>query len=149
MYKMATIIIHKDRAYLPVNAEIEGGPYFVIEPVFEANLQVDSVVSALEKILEIGHPKIPAPTKEEMKKRKDPILRATGTTSWDQLAKEGLAYTIYWTPEQVILYLSSTDKKGRFSNVGRTQTFSGDVTLTTIVEAVLEDINARGQMATS
>jgi hypothetical protein len=139
MYSMATVIIYEGKAYVPANAEIEGGPYFAIEPVFETGLIVDEIVNALAQVREIGHPALPPLTNEDMKRRRDPILKATGAKSWTQLAKEGAAYTIYWQPDQVTLYLSGTDDRGRFKS-SHSKVYPVETPLETLVEAILEDI---------
>lgn len=55
------------------------------------DLTVDDLLAAIAA----GHPQIP--TKEDMKKCQDPILKASGTKSWKQLAKNGASYNIFWS----------------------------------------------------
>ena len=141
MIEIAGVLIRKGRAYLPVNAKIQGDGYLEMEPVFEAELTEDALIAALEKIIAAGHPLIPPPSKEEMKRRKDPVLIATGAKSWNQLAKDSFSYTIAWHDGNIKLFLHALDEKGRFaSGLGRYTTFQEGTPLSTIVKAILDDV---------
>jgi len=126
---------------------MEGGGYLAIEPVFTADLTVDSLTAAFEQVIAAGHPQIPTPTKEEMQRRKDPILKAAGVSSWKRLAQGGASYTIEWKEDTITLYISRLDRKGRFEvDPAKTRTFAQDTSLRTIVEAILEDVRSRPEL---
>jgi hypothetical protein len=147
MITIAAAIVRNNKAYLAVMAQIEAGPYLDIEPVFTADLTVNSLTSAFEKVIAAGHPKIPTPTKEEMKEREDPILKAARVSSWKQLARGGASYTIEWTKDTILLYISRLDRRGRFEvDPVKTQTFTRDTHLRTIVSAILEDARSRPEL---
>ena len=147
MTKMMTVIIRQGKAYVPVNAEIESGLYFIIDPVFTADLTVDDLTAACERVVAIGHPRISPPTSEEMQRRHDPILAAAGVKSWKQLAKHGATYTISWEDDQITLYLSQHDAQGRFAaGIGETRTFPKATPLRTLVEAILADAKTRPEL---
>ena len=147
MIECADVIIRKGKGYIPVNAVIESGLYFMVEPVFVADLTVDDLVAALEKAIAFGHPQIPPPTQEEMDRRKDPMLSAAGVKSWYQLAKGGVSYSIFWEEKQIVLYMSRLDKKGRFEEDShKTKTFGLDTPLQAIVEAILADVKTRPEL---
>lgn len=147
MIKVAGAIVRRGKAYLAVNAHMEGGGYLAIEPVFTADLTVDSLIATFEQVIAAGHPQIPTPTKEEMQKRKDPILKAAGVRSWRELAKGGADYTIEWKEDTITLYISRLDHKGRFEvDPAKTRTFAKETPLRTIVEAILEDVRSRPEL---
>lgn len=147
MVKVAGAIVRRGKAYLAVDAHMEGGGYLAIEPVFTAELTVDSLTAAFEQVIAEGNPEIPTPTKEEMQRREDPILKAAGVRSWKELAKGGAAYTILWEEDTITLYISRLDRKGRFEvDPAKTRTFAKDTPLRTIVEAILEDVHSRPEL---
>jgi hypothetical protein len=140
MTNRVSAIARQGKAYIPVYAKTEGGPYFIVEPVFTADLTVDSLMAAFEQAIAVGHPQIPRLTEEDMQRRKDPILAATGVKSWKKLAKDSACYTVSWHQGQITLYLHNLDKQGRFaSSPDRTQPFPQNTPLRTIVEAILAD----------
>lgn len=147
MAQIAGVIIRNNKAYLCVDAQTEAGFYFGIEPVFISNLNVEEFTTAFQKVIAFGHPKIPTPTVEEMKKRRDPILAAAGVKSWKALAQNGASYTISWRENSITLYMSRLDKKGRFeTDPGKTRTFSKETPLQTIVEVILADAQSRPEL---
>jgi len=147
MIEVVGVTVRKGKGYIPVHAQIEGGPYFMVEPVFVANLTVDDLVAALEKAIAFGHPQIPPPTQEEMKQRTDPMLAAAGVKSWYQLAKGGADYSIFWSEDRIVLYMSRLDRKGRFeSDPNKTKNFGLDTPLQAIVETILADIKTRPEL---
>ena len=147
MIRVAGAIVRRGKAYLAVDAHMEGGGYLAIEPVFAADLTIDSLTAAFEQVIAIGNPQIPTPTKEEMQKRGDPILKAAGVRSWKELAKGGASYTIEWKEDTITLYISRLDRKGRFEvDPAKTRTFPKETPLRTIVEAILEDIRSRPEL---
>lgn len=147
MIKVAVAIVRRGKAYLAVLAKIEGGPYLMVEPVFTADLTVHSLTAAFEQVIAAGHPQIPSPTKEEMQRRKGPILKAAGVSSWKKLAKNGASYSIEWREDTIILYISRLDRKGRFEvDPAKTRTFPKQTRLRTIVETILEDVRSRPEL---
>jgi len=147
MVKIAGVVVRRGKAYLPVKAQIESGLYLDIEPVFTANLTVEELTASFEKIVAIGHPQIPKPTKEEMQKRKDPVLKAAGVRSWKELAQDGASYAIEWSDDVITLYVSRLDRKGRFEvDPAKTRVFPKDTHLRAIVEAILEDVHSRPEL---
>jgi len=43
MIEVAGVIVRKGKAYIPVHAKSEGGPYYLIEPVFTVDLTAVSL----------------------------------------------------------------------------------------------------------
>ena len=122
----------------------------IIEPVYTVDSTVDKVLAALEKAIATGHPQIPPPTKEDMEKWQDPILAASGTKSWKQLAKNSASYNIFWAENQIFLYLSRLDKQGRFEpDPKKTKIFPKNTPLRVIVEVILADVNTRPELEIS
>lgn len=149
MIQIAGAIVRNQKAYLCVKAETEAGFYIDVEPVFIADLNVDDFTSSLEKVIALGHPKISTPTPSEMKQRKDPILTATKTKNWKALAKNSVSYSLSWTQDGIVLYISRLDKKGRFEiDPNKTTIFPKETELRTIVETILVDIQSRPELDT-
>jgi len=147
MIQGAWVVVRKGKGYIPIQGQIEAGPYLGIESVYTVNLNVEDIVQAFEQVIAAGHPQIPTPTKEEMQRRKDPILKAAGASSWKTLAKNGASYTIEWQEEAITLYISRLDRKGRFEvDPAKTRTFPKGTPLRAIVEAILEDVRSRPEL---
>jgi hypothetical protein len=146
--KGASVIIHRSKAYIPVEAEIEGGPYVAIDPVFISNLLEDDMVEAFEKVIAAGHPKIDPPaTPSEWRRRRDPVLAATRVRSWRQLDKESAFYGIWWHDGQVTLYLHPLDQdRAPLMVRDRVRTFPADTSLRTIVKTILTDVRKLSQV---
>ncbi len=141
------IYVWNKRAYLPVQAQIESGPFMDIEPVYTSSLEAGELLSAVKKVMAAGHPKLPNPTRPEMQRRKDPILATTGARSWKELARTGAAYTIGWTDKEIRLDMSRLDNKGRWEfDPEKTRTFSPTTPLEEIIAIVLEDIRSRSEL---
>lgn len=141
------IYIWRGKAYLPIRARIESGAFMDIEPVYTAGLNTEELVSAVEKVLAAGHPRLPDPTQEDMRRRKDPVLAATGARSWKELARTGAAYTIDWTDKEVQVDMSRLDKQGRWEwDPKKTRTFPPDTPLPDIIAVILEDIRSRPEL---
>ena len=140
--KGASVIIRQGKAYIPVEAEIEGGPYVAIAPVFVSNLLEDDMVEAFEQVIAAGHPKIAPPsTSVEWRRRKDPVLAATGVKSWRQLDRDSAFYGIWWHDNQVTLYLHPLDQdRIPLMATDRVRTFSGSTSVRMIVKTILKDV---------
>lgn len=143
MIETLSVIIYKDKAYVPTEALLPAGPaYVATDPVYVAELTPDALAQALEKAFVAGHAVI-NPTDDEWYSYHhggDPLLRATGARSWKTLARHGAVYAIVWSGTDIILYLSEVDKQGRFaSGPGRTKIFHSQDDFQTIAHAILED----------
>jgi hypothetical protein len=144
MTRVAGIIVRKGRGYVPTEALIEGGPYVLVEPVHTVRLNAHEIVQALGEVIAAGHPEFPSPTQGEWQKREDPVLKAAGVNSWNELAQGGASYTIEWSEDSVVLCMSRLDSKGRFeTDPAKTRTFPENTSLALIVEAILNDIRSR------
>lgn len=145
MADIADVIVRNGKGYLSTWGQIENnGPYVTIEPIYTVNLNIAELTNAFEKVIASGHPQLPEPTHEEVKKRVAPMLRITKTKSWKELAKNGAAYTIEWNPDHIALYMSRLDKKGRFeADPNKTKQFPKETPLQAIVEAILADAASR------
>jgi hypothetical protein len=147
MIRTTSVIIRKGKAYLPTSALMGGHGYLEIEPVYVTDLNLDELTEALERIVAAGNPVIPIPTREEMKRRRDPVLKAAGVRSWNALAKGGAAYAIEWTKDEIILYLPMWDEKGRFAaGIGDTLRFPPDTDVRTLSKAILDDARSRPEL---
>lgn len=97
---------------------------------------------------EKGHKRIADPkSREEVLKRKDPVLAATKAKSWKQLALNGASYTIGWTEKQVRIDMSRLNKKGVWEyDLEKVRILPPDTPLEQIVEIILADIKTRPEI---
>jgi hypothetical protein len=145
-FRGVNIIIWKGKAYLPNFSEYKSGIIVQIPPVYVANLDVDELQAAIEKILSTERIVLPDPTLEEWKNRRDPILDATKAKSWKELAKRGASYGLVWTEQGIRLDVSRLDKKGRWeSDPNKEKTFYPGFPLNDILRIIIEDINTKFQ----
>jgi len=141
------IVVWHGKAYLPVQARLESGAWMDLEPVYIADLNIESLSSVIKKVLAAGHPYLPNPTQEEMRRRKSPILAATGARNWKELAKAGASYSIDWTDKEIQVSMSRLDKRGRWEwDPEKMRAFPPDTPLQEIVATILEDIRSRPEL---
>lgn len=146
MYDVS-IVVYRDKAYLPVLARLESGMGVLTEPVFTAELKVDKLVAAIKKVIEARQQTLPDPTREEWQKRQDPVLAATRARSWKALARNGASYGIEQTDNTIRVDMSYTDKKGRWQNdPEKVRLFSKDTSLEEVVEVILADVRSRPEV---
>jgi hypothetical protein len=145
--RLVTINVWQGKAYLPVQAQIMSGPFMDIEPVYITELKTKSLSDAIEKVLSAGHPQLPDPTREEMKRRKDPILSATRTRSWKELAAGGACYTIVWDEAETSIQMSRLDSEGRWEyDPQKKCSLPPDTQLGKLVDIILQDIYSRSEL---
>lgn len=135
------ITIYNKKAYIIVNAKVEGGGYLQVEPCYISNLTLEEIIHNLNKVIVKGHPKHPPLKPGFFKTYKDPLLNATKLKSWKAVAKESAAYTLVWQEDKIILYLHALDEKGRFTTKqDRTMNFPIETDLKYIVKIILDDV---------
>lgn len=144
---VVSVVVWHGKAYLPVKAQLASGPFMDIEPVYTASLNAEDLLAAIKKVLAAGHPRLPDPTREEMRRRKDPVLAATKVRSWKELARIGASYNIAWTDKEIRVNMSRLDKKGRWEfDPGKMRIFPPDTPLPGIIAVILEDIRSRPEL---
>ena len=142
------VIVRRGKGYIPTQGQTEAGFYVSIEPVYIVDLDVKGLMHAFERVIAVGHPKVPTPTQQEWRTRADPVLKAAGVRIWYELAKDGASYTISWEENAIALYISRLDRKGRFVvDPAKTRVFSGDTPLRILVEAILDDTRSRPELS--
>ncbi len=147
--RSASINVWRGRAYLPVQAHLQSGAWLDVGPVYSAVLQPDELEAALEQVLALGNPQLPNPTREEMRRRKDPLLAATKARSWYELARTGAAYSISWTDRGVWIEMSRLDHKGRWVwDRAKQRILPPDAPLSEIVAIIPEDVRTRPEVMT-
>ena len=147
MIEVIGVLIRQNKAYVPINAKLEGGGYLQTEPIYTADLTVEDLSEALKRAASKGNPRLPAMSKEDFQKRQDPMLEATGMKNWLALAKHSASYTIAWHNNQATLYISRLDKKGRFeTDPSKTKIYPENVSLSIIAETILEDAKRRPEL---
>jgi hypothetical protein len=140
------LIGHK--AYLPVQAQFPSGIYADIDPVYATDLAAPDLMRAVQAVMAHGHPQLPEPTRDELRQRKDPVLAATKTLSWKELARRGASYSIAWTDSQIRLDMSRLDKKGRWEwDLQKVHLLPVDTPLEEIIDLILKDAAQRPELA--
>jgi hypothetical protein len=138
------ITVWKARAYLPSYAQHKSGTIIQVDPVYVTGLNEAELSSAVEKVLSSDIKVLPNPTKEEWKKRKDPLLAATGAKSWLELARKGGSYGIEWIPQGIRLDISRVDKKGRWEiDPAKVQIFKLDTPIKELIKVILDDVRTK------
>jgi hypothetical protein len=145
--QLVGIYAWRGKAYLPVQAQIQSGPYMDVEPIYISDFDASELAKAIEKVIAAGHPRLPDPTREEARTKKSPTLLATKARSWKELARTGASYTIVWDDNEIRIDMSRLDAKGRWEyDPQKKQTLPPDTPLATIVDIILEDIRSRPEV---
>jgi len=145
--KSVDIVVWRGKAYCPALGRFPSGIYAAIEPVYEAELELDSLIAAAEKILALGISHLPEVTAEEWRKRKSPILKATKARSWRELGRTGASYGISWTEQHIRVDMSYRDKQGRWQNdPAKVRIFPLDTPLEDVMAVILADIRTRPEV---
>jgi len=135
MVNVAGVLIRKCKAYLAINAQIPGGPYVQVEPVYVTNLTVGDLTAAFERVIAAGHPNF-----DEKTQTPNVILKATGAHNWKELMQDSADYIITWEPDKITLYLPTWDANGQLEGgPERSQIFPLNTPLPRIIEAILAD----------
>lgn len=141
------IYVWRGKAYLPVQGQFESGIYVDLEPVYVAELTLDGLMAAVQKVVAAGIPRLPEPTEEEWRKRKSPILTATKARNWKELARAGASYDIVWRETQIRVNMSRLDKQGRWEfDPTKVRIFPPDTPLEEIIAVILADIRTRPEV---
>lgn len=145
--RSVNLVVWNGKAYLPCQARIEAGMWMDIEPVYVADVDVGSLKSAVENVLAFGHPLLPNPTQEEVKKLRSPLLSATKARSWKELAQTGASYGIDWTDQRIRVDMSYRDKQGRWQNdPAKVRLFPLETALEDVLAVILADIHTRPEV---
>jgi len=145
--RSVSIVIWQGKAYVPGQARIEAGMWMDVEPVYVSEIELGSLKVAVEKVLSFGHPLLPTPTQEDIKRMKSPLLAATKARSWKDLARAGASYGVDWTDQHVRVDMSYRDKQGRWQNdPAKVRTFPLDTPLEEVLAVILEDIRSRPEL---
>ena len=147
MIELIGVIIRHNKAYAPINAKMTGGGYLEVEPVYVADLTVEDLTRVFNHVASQGNPQLPSLSKEHFQARKDPMLQATGAKSWKAMARNSASYTIAWHDNQVTLFMSRLDRKGRFeADPSKTRTYPESASLSILAEVILEDAQGRSEL---
>jgi len=137
--RIVVIWVKQGKAYLPTQAQTEAGYFMGIEPIHIANLAKEDMITAIEKVLATGHPRVPTLTREEFRHRKDPLLAITKSKTWKDFERDAIAFTITWTENEIVLNI--TDKSSKFQHdLNRQHIFPLETPLDMIVESILKTL---------
>lgn len=141
MMQSASVIIYRDKAYVPTTVQIEAGPFWSIAPVYSSNLVVEELTYLLEKSISEGNPRVPTPSRDEIKRRGDAILEATGLKSWKALAKKGASYGITIHDGQITIYFPGVDDRGHYDTDPTKSRSQISTNIPEVVVAIITDWN--------
>ncbi len=120
--RVAVICVRKAKAYFPSQAKSTAGYFVNIKPVFVTNLLEEEMTQALDDVVARSCPIIPALTRDEWKKREDPLLEATKAKNWPDLMRHSLSYFVEWNDSGIRLEMSRLDGDGNWEfDPGRRQ----------------------------
>ena len=147
MTKLVGVIVRQGRAYIPTTARTPKGLMVAINPIYTVECNLENLVQIMERMEVVGNPQI-ADLDWEAFHRHDPTLQAAKVRSWKELAQGGASYTIEWLPgEEITLYTSMLDKRGRFvDDPAKTRTFPPNTPTSVVVGAIWSDICSRPEL---
>lgn len=141
--RSVSIIFYQGKFYIPSSQESVSGIIIDAEPVYVIDAEISELVKVIENVLLTPRPQVPDLTRDEWKKRKDPVLIATGAKSWKELARKGASYNIGWSDKQKRLDIARVDKQGKWEfDPEKAQTFPVTTPLETIAKIILDDIGS-------
>ncbi len=141
------IYVYHGKAYLPTQVKFESGIRADAEPVYTANLTLQDLVHAAEKVLTTGEARLPDPTREEWRRRKSPTLDATKARSWKELERSGASYSVAITDALVRVDVSRLDEMGQYQfDPAKARIFPPDTPLQDIMQVILDDIQSRPEL---
>lgn len=147
---MVGMIVLHGKVYIPTLAETPSGLLIQVDPVFECEIQAEILVDVIEKLISLPRPQVHDLTREEWKKRKDPVLRATKTKSWNELAQNGASFGLEWTNKGIKLDIPRLDQRGRWEvDPSSITIFPLNTQLLDIVNVIIEKINSRPELTVS
>jgi len=146
-FEIASIYICNDDIYLPTLIRYDTEQAIEGEPVFHCKPEKTQVVDVLKKVLETQQPRIPHPGTEAMNeifKSPSVMLKATKKKSMKAFAKDYDSFMIVWNTEEIIIWTSQLDKKGRYEFPNSLKTkFPKETTLDELVDFVLQTYKDR------
>jgi hypothetical protein len=144
MLEVAGIYIWQSEAYLPVLGKTEVGFFWEAGPLLTAELNVDSLTMALEKIVESGNPLIRHPSQTEFRKT-TPVQKTLDMRSWRKMAEAGVIRCgIWWLNEKVLVAFSPQDAKDiQETDFDHQREFPINTPLRVIVKYILQEIKER------
>jgi hypothetical protein len=142
-----SIYVRKGKAHIPTLAKTETGVYLTIDPVYTIDLNVDNLTTAINIVRKAGNPRIPHPTRDEIIRLPQPVLKASKVNSWKKMAEGGTSYTISFETENIVLYFTKLDEKARIiSDTSKTLQFPPGTSIKDIVQAILDDVQSRPEL---
>ncbi len=139
--RCVTIVANQTEAHLPVMGRFRSGLWYQLAPVLSVPLRLDAICEAIQDRLAAGHPLVDDSVRPSLSAKDAPLLRATKSRSWKQMASKWCTYSLTWNDKGVHLDVSYRDKQGRWQYDGKKyRTFALDTPLETIVAVILEDV---------
>ncbi len=129
-YRAVMVWVWRNKAYLPVLAEVKQSYFVDIAPVHVANLNRDDLTRAINNVIETGHQR---KTAQAEKVIPDPLLVATQVSSREELKSDATVFIIRWIKKSILL-----DVVNEPNDFQQLQIFPPDISLDTIANAILD-----------
>ncbi len=138
--KSVGIYIWKGFACLPSQARALAGYIVDREPVTKAKLKLEELAKALDSAIAADIPVIPDLSKVEFSENGKRILQAIGVSSWKELAKRGMYYSVEVSEADIKLSIPNALAEGGWAfDPAKTITFPSNVELNKVVQVILDD----------
>ena len=146
MVEVSSVIIRKNKVYIPVQGKTDSGLFMYTEPVFVCNVDLQEIRENLKKVESIGHPIIHIKTSADRKKYADVLPKVSGARSWKELGRTGFCYSLGWIEKNIRLKISRLDKQGRWEyDPEKTRLFPIETPIEDIIQIIIDDYHSRGQ----
>lgn len=144
MIEVTEIFMWHERAYLPVLGKTEVGFFWEAGTLLTAELSVDALEAALERIVELGNPSMRHPTQAEFQKL-TPVQKALGMRGWKKMARAGVVRCgIWWIGGRILVAFSPRDAKDiQETDFANQKEFPIDASLRMIAEHILREVSVR------
>jgi hypothetical protein len=135
------IVVHYEGKIIITSLEERGSNYSYGEPVHTTEADLDQMTKVIEDVLHTLDIQYPISQTKKRQVGKDPVLPATGANSWEDVCEKGSIYTITWLKkEKHIDYWQMNANKLLEIVPERTRCFTGNATIQTPIQMIVEDI---------
>lgn len=145
--KAVNIFIRKGKAYIPTLAKTDMGVYMDIDPVYIVDPNIDNLANAIDQVFRTGNPKIPHPTRDQIKRLPHPVFKAAKVSSWKKFTEGCKCYGISWVYDGLILeFFKLGEKRSFIPDRPKTRAFPPGTNMREIVQAILDDLHSRPEL---
>lgn len=142
--RLVVIVANNQVAHMPSVGQKRSGLWLIIDPVLTVPMNVEELTRAIEARLSLEHPRLDDSAMPPKTWRDDPLLRATNSRSWKQMAAKWFNYTISWSDRSIEVTMSRLDGRGRWEfDPSKTLQLPLDTPIEKIVSRIIDDVCSR------